>query len=99
MLARLEELGGRLDEIEQSLEQPHSKDWEDNATEREGDEVLEGLGVRSRGEIARIRAALKRIDEGEYGYCVNCGEPIAEARLDVLPEAALCARCAGGRTA
>lgn len=91
---RLEELGVRLEEIESSLDAPRPKDWEDCASEREGDEVLERLGSSGQAEIARIRAALRRMDEGEYGFCVKCGEPIPEGRLDLLPDAALCASCA-----
>lgn len=41
-----------------------------------------------------IAAALRRIDEGEYGYCVTCGEDIAEARLLNSPEAPTCIGCA-----
>lgn len=39
-------------------------------------------------EIRRIEAALKRIDEGEYGFCAVSGEPIPRARLDLDPAAA-----------
>jgi RNA polymerase-binding transcription factor DksA len=94
LLTRLRELGGRLEEIEEALLAPHSKDWEEMAVEREDDEVLERLGTSSQAEIARIREALARMAEGEYGYCVRCGEEIAPARLDLVPEAPLCASCA-----
>ena len=40
-----------------------------------------------------IRAALKRIETGEYGECDNCGEPIEPRRLQVLPWAANCIGC------
>ena len=46
-------------------------------------------------EIRKIDAALQRIEEGEYGYCVECGEEIAEKRLEVNPAASHCIRCAG----
>ncbi|MCR8550288.1 TraR/DksA family transcriptional regulator [Salipiger sp. P9] len=95
-MKRLEELGARLEGIEDSLDAPRPKDWEESAVEREGDEVLESLGASGQAEIARIKAALQRMDEGEYGYCLNCGDAISEARLEVLPEAPLCAACAGG---
>ncbi|MCC2113073.1 MAG: TraR/DksA C4-type zinc finger protein [Hyphomicrobiales bacterium] len=49
---------------------------------------------RRRGELVRIDAALARLDEGEYGYCITCGEEIAPKRLDIDPSAALCVRCA-----
>ncbi len=52
-------------------------------------------GERRRAlQLARIRAALKRIDDGEFGYCLSCGAPIAAQRLDVDPAAHLCIDCA-----
>ena len=43
--------------------------------------------------LAAIDAALKRIDEGTYGICTNCGRQIAEERLEALPWATLCIDC------
>lgn len=94
LLKRLSELDKRLHAIEAELDAPHSKDWEDAAVEREGDEVLEGLGSSGQEEIRRIQAALARVREGEYGFCVKCGDEIAAARLDVVPDAPLCSTCA-----
>ena len=96
LLARLGELDSRLHQIEAELDEPHSKDWEENAVEREGDEVLERLGHSGEAEIARIRAALQRLRDGTYGECVRCGEDIATARLDTLPDTPLCRDCAAG---
>lgn len=47
-------------------------------------------------ERARIDAALKRIDAGDWGYCLTCGEDIAEARLRHDPSVATCVGCARG---
>jgi RNA polymerase-binding transcription factor DksA len=91
---RLTELGARLDAIEEELDSHQNPDWEELATEREGDEVLEATGQAGLAEIRGIRAALRRIAEGTYGDCARCGEPIGEARLDVLPATPLCRRCA-----
>jgi RNA polymerase-binding transcription factor DksA len=91
---RLRELKDRLAGIETSLDEPLSPDFGERATEREGDEVLESLGAAGLAEIRMIEAALDRIAEGEFGYCVNCGEPIAKARLDIVPHAARCRKCA-----
>lgn len=96
LLKRLSELDSRLHEIEDELDAPHSQDWEELAVEREGDEVLETLGHAGQEEIRGIRAALQRIRDGEYGYCVKCGDMIAEERLAVLPAAPLCTACASG---
>jgi RNA polymerase-binding transcription factor DksA len=94
LLKRLSELDERLHLIEEELDAPNSKDWEEMAVEREGDEVLEQLGQSGQDEILRIRAALKRIRDGEYGICVRCGDDISAERLDVLPDAPLCKNCA-----
>ncbi|MGF1446379.1 MAG: TraR/DksA family transcriptional regulator [Pikeienuella sp.] len=88
------ELSGRLGRIERALDEEPPKDWEDRASEREGDEVLEDLGTAGLAELRAIEAALKRIEEGEFGYCVACGEEIPAARLDAVPHAARCVRCA-----
>lgn len=53
---------------------------------------------RRAAERRRIAAALERIDEGEWGYCVNCGEEIAERRLRNDPSVATCINCASGQT-
>lgn len=91
---RLVELGVRLEAIEDELDSHLNPDWQELATEREGDEVLEATGNAGLAEITRIRAALRRIDAGSYGECVRCGAPISEARLDVLPWTPLCRSCA-----
>ena len=51
---------------------------------------------RRRGlELRRIEATLRRIDEDEYGYCVQCGEAIAAKRLALDPTTPTCIGCAG----
>jgi len=94
LLNRLKELGARLEAIEEELDSHQNRDWEDLATERESDEVLEATGNAGKAEITQIRAALKRIDDGTYGSCVRCGEAIGKARLDALPWTPLCRTCA-----
>jgi DnaK suppressor protein len=49
---------------------------------------------RRLGELRRVDEALERIEEGEYGFCLECGEPINPKRLAVDPAASLCIRCA-----
>ncbi|MEE2525622.1 TraR/DksA C4-type zinc finger protein [Hyphobacterium sp. HN65] len=44
--------------------------------------------------LRRIEAALRRVDEGDYGWCVECGEEIAPKRLESDPAAPRCAACA-----
>ena len=49
---------------------------------------------RGRHEIGRIKSALERIDNDEYGYCLSCGESIAKERLEFDPAAIQCVKCA-----
>ncbi len=91
---RLKELDVRLHEIEDELDSHKSQDWEELAVEREEDEVLEGLGTSGQEEIAKIKAALGRIEDGEFGYCVKCGDEVPEARLEIVPFTPFCPKCA-----
>jgi DnaK suppressor protein len=61
--------------------------------DRELDLVLSGQAMAAVEEIDR---ALAKLDDGSYGFCEQCGEPIAEARLEALPHAALCVACKSG---
>jgi len=92
--ARLKMLRDRGERIRDDLEAPVDPDVEERAVEREGDEVLEGLGLSGEIEQRMIRAALARIDAGDYGLCTNCGASIAEARLDAVPWTPYCRDCA-----
>ena len=64
-----------------------------DATDRASSETDRSLELRTRDRqrklIAKIDAALKRIDEGSYGYCDETGEPISLKRLDARPIATL----------
>lgn len=92
--ARLAALTARLEGIDSELDTHNSTDWEELATERESDEVLENMGTSGQLEIRMIEAALKRIEEGDYGLCVTCGAEIADERLNVLPYTPFCSTCA-----
>ena len=92
--ARRAELVERMKQVEAEFASHTARDWEEQATENEGDEVLERLGEAAEAEIAKIDAALGRIAEGEYGFCTKCGTEISPARLDLLPYTPFCAACA-----
>jgi DnaK suppressor protein len=58
-------------------------------------QAMAGASERRRaGQLARLRRALVRMEEGEYGFCAECGEAIAAGRLDADPSHHLCVRCA-----
>lgn len=52
------------------------------------------LRDRARIELSRVEAALRSIDEGTYGTCTNCGNPIGAERLKAIPWAPTCIDCA-----
>ena len=52
---------------------------------------------RAVAQIAEIDAAIRRLDEGTYGICVRCGQPVGAGRLAARPAAATCVRCARSR--
>ena len=61
-----------------------------NSSDRELELILDD---RESAELAAISAALKRIDDGSYGVCVDCGSAIPTARLLAAPETLRCIVC------
>ena len=57
-------------------------------------EMSKATDARRNGELRRVSAALARIDSGDYGYCVECGETIPVERLKVDMAATHCVPCA-----
>jgi len=48
---------------------------------------------RVKTNLAEIEHALQKFEEGTYGLCDSCGQPIAPERLEALPQASLCVKC------
>ena len=58
-------------------------------------EAMAEASERARSvELHKINAALQRIEDGEYGYCLECGDEISKQRLAVDPAASHCIKCA-----
>jgi len=62
----------------------------------QGQAMAQEAARRRRIELDRIAAALDRLEAGEYGCCVTCGEDIAPARLEADPAIPTCVECARG---
>ena len=60
----------------------------------QGQAMAKEVDRRREVELQRITAALERLDEGEFGYCVACGEDIPLKRLELDPTAPTCINCA-----
>ena len=92
--AQLAELEGRQGRIARDLAEPLNPKSSEQAVEMEDDNSLEGQAALVAREIASVKGALMRIENGTYGECVRCGAEIAPKRLAARPEAALCFECA-----
>ncbi len=87
-------LNKRVISIKHELASHNDPDWEDLATDREDDEVLEARATSANHDLRQIEAALQRAEAGTYGLCARCGTDIEEARLDALPSTPFCKDCA-----
>jgi DnaK suppressor protein len=83
--------------LEEPIEVRPSGESAFNDTDRIQLEQARAMSAMERSRLAvrvkRLTAALRRIETGEYGTCVECGEAIEEARLDALPDVDTCIGC------
>lgn len=70
-----------------------SSDQADDADAVENAERMNAITRNAQVLLDQVNAALRRVAEGTYGICVNCGKEIAERRLEALPYATLCIEC------
>lgn len=91
---KLERRLGRVESDRRHAKEPLSADFEEQAVERENDEVLDGLDALERRELDKIDLAMRRVDSGCFGICDDCGEDIDPLRLEAEPAAARCIACA-----
>ena len=84
--------GSLEDETEEMLGgvDNHLVDAATGTLDREIDYSLE---ANSEQVLAQVDAALKRVEDGTYGTCTSCGQPIPEERLEAVPWAELCIDC------
>ena len=94
LLAKKSELAARLERISLNLQRGYNADSKEMAKELEDSEVVDALGNEARAEIAKIGAALARLDEGSFGLCTQCGEAIEIDRVMAYPYADECIECA-----
>lgn len=96
-LVRLRARAGRIEDHQHNHDRDVPQDWEELATFREDDEVVDALEGHTKARIAEIAATLRRIDAGTWGTCTHCENQIGAQRLAALPTVAECVRCAAAR--
>ncbi len=92
-----DEMVSRINALEKDLhhkDQPVEKDFAEQVSQGENDDVLSALDDEARDTVRKIDAALLRIRAGAYGICERCGNPIGEKRLEAIPYTTLCIDCA-----
>lgn len=96
LLARREGLFGQVMEAEtysRERDSEATQDPADMAANAYNKELLFSMSNNDRILLEMIDEALGRIEAGEYGECVNCGEPVQEKRLEAVPWARYCLKC------
>jgi DnaK suppressor protein len=92
------EMQALQDDLSHSLEDQTDEDGNDShmadsASETVDREIEQSLEDNAEHLLGSIDAALARIEEGTYGRCERCGDPIGDERLDALPYATRCIEC------
>lgn len=88
------ELVERIGKIKADIGSGLEADSAEQATQLENRDVLNALVREGEVELAQIKAALRRMDDGSFGDCVACGGPISHERLEARPYASECIGCA-----
>ena len=97
LIERRQALIGRMEQLNQEktrADEPLTQDIDDQVIAVELDQVIDGLDDIAVKQLNLINSALERINEGEYGNCIMCGEKISAKRLKALPYVLTCINCA-----
>jgi RNA polymerase-binding transcription factor DksA len=98
LAARLDQNLARDQRVLMHLEEPDMPGGSLPSTEAEENdglhEVEVGVIATETQLLAEVTAALRRIEAGTFGWCETCGRPVSRRRLDAVPYARQCIRCA-----
>lgn len=101
--ARRAEISGEVDELAQLVRAPGVQmQFGKRAGDHTSDAVMQMTRHMAAGELSQVTGeidrALEKLEDGTYGLCDSCGDPIAPERLEALAWASLCVACkAAGR--
>lgn len=90
-----EQLASQLDELDVENEDlEFDENFADSAQVAAEQGETRALAGSLREQLDDVDRALAKLDEGTYGLCENCGQPIGEARLEAMPATRYCITCA-----
>jgi DnaK suppressor protein len=90
-IALAADIQNEQDKLQQYIEE--NPDLLDLADKRLQQEIVAELLSHKEQRLIQVQATLKRLDEGKYGICAECGNEINPERLKAIPYAALCVNC------
>jgi DnaK suppressor protein len=96
LLERREGLFKQVNEAEMSSRERDSEatqDPADMAANAYTKELLISMSANDRRLLNLIDEALAHVESGDYGECINCGEPVSEKRLEAVPWTRYCLKC------
>ena len=93
LIEQLNQLEANVRSVEERREGSPFGKREEEATETQELEKRLALEKRIKDQMAGVEHALHKFEEGTYGLCDGCGQPIDPARLEALPQANLCMSC------
>lgn len=96
LLRKREEIVGDVLHIRassQEIGQDGIQDMADEASNLYNQEILMSLNESQRRTLREVDEALDRIEEGTYGICDSCGNPVSSKRLQIKPFAKYCVEC------
>ncbi len=85
---------GLIREVKHHTAEPLNPDSAEQAVEVTNDEVLDTIDEVTRAELEAIEKTFARIENGEFGLCTKCEQPIPIKRLEAVPNAEHCVNCA-----
>lgn len=90
LLSRLAFLTGRVSEIEDKFQKSSDAPFDNDPAAITSLGVLDDMDDMAASEAKAIHAALKRLEDGTFGVCVTCGDPIDTDRLNAVPHTPFC---------
>lgn len=97
LLASKREIESRLERTHKHIyqkDEPVSANFNEQIKQTENDALVRALEEEGQEELRQINRALQRLESGDYLECRSCGQPIGEARLQAIPHAEQCIKCA-----
>jgi DnaK suppressor protein len=100
LLKSREEINARLERTHKHIyqkDEPVSANFNEQIKQTESDQLVHALEIEGKEELKLINRALQRLEAGDYNRCGECGGEIGEKRLNAIPYAELCIKCASAK--